>query len=279
MTVEQMQGIAQEVLGSQSNYITRENAAHDELIGLRIYDLPLFGVADAHDPLFLTLRDPKVTCSQALLPTDILLDAVSVISWFLPYEQEIRRQNGESITQMSDAWRHARIEGQDVNLLLGEALCRGLEAEGATAIQVANSPYYECPQPYCSNWSERHVAYIAGLGTFGLSKGLITEKGMAGRFGSIVTNMMFPITKRPYESPFEYCTMCGACARRCPASAIHPELGVAQGKLHTQCGPFVLATTLEQRCGSGTRSRYGCGKCQVRVPCEHGIPLSEHRNG
>ena len=33
--------------------------------------------------------------------------------------------------------------------------------------------------PYISTWSERHAMYAAGLGTFGLSKGLITKKGMA----------------------------------------------------------------------------------------------------
>jgi len=30
-----------------------------------------------------------------------------------------------------------------------------------------------------SNWSERHVAFIAGLGTFGLSRSLITPLGTA----------------------------------------------------------------------------------------------------
>ena len=36
-----------------------------------------------------------------------------------------------------------------------------------------------------SDWSERHAAYAAGLGTFGLTRALITEKGIAGRFGSL----------------------------------------------------------------------------------------------
>ena len=42
-----------------------------------------------------------------------------------------------------------------------------------------------------SKWSERHAAYACGLGTFGLSKGLITEKGMAGRFASIIVSEVF----------------------------------------------------------------------------------------
>lgn len=79
---------------------------------------------------------------------------------------------------------------------------------------------------FASNWSERHVAYICGLGTFGLSKGLITKKGIAGRFGSVVTSAVLPVTQREYSNPFEYCTMCGKCAINCPAHAIDTEKGI-----------------------------------------------------
>ena len=85
-------------------------------------------------------------------------------------------------------------------------------------------------EPYASNWSERHVAYVCGLGTFGLSKGLITERGMAGRFGSIVTDAELAPTPRKYSDPFEYCTKCGACQFRCPAKAIDKSRGPALAK-------------------------------------------------
>lgn len=49
---------------------------------------------------------------------------------------------------------------------------------------------------YTSNWSERHVAFVCGLGTFGLSKGLITEKGIAGRLGSLIVSEKFEPRKR-----------------------------------------------------------------------------------
>jgi hypothetical protein len=44
-------------------------------------------------------------------------------------------------------------------------------------------------QNVTSNWSERHSAYIAGLGTFCLSYSLISEKGCAGRYGTVVTDL------------------------------------------------------------------------------------------
>ena len=47
-------------------------------------------------------------------------------------------------------------------------------------------PYFEKTyrtdgKGYFSNWSERHIAYAAGLGTFSLSDGFIIERGIAHR--------------------------------------------------------------------------------------------------
>ena len=129
-------------------------------------------------------------------------------------------------------------------------------------------------RPYVTDWSERHVAYAAGLGTFGLSKGLITAKGMAGRIGSVITDAPFAPTPRPYSSPFEYCTICGACQARCPAGAIDKSKGCALGKDQTICGPYVMGSKLPPH-GPKQLVRYGCGKCQVCVPCETGIPAQK----
>lgn len=272
MTIEKLQQIAAVILEQDINYVTAENAVNEELIGLRFYGEPLFGVADAKDPLFLKLREPGIVGEGALLPEDILPSAKSVISWFLPYTDEVRRANGESMSEPSDAWRQARIEGQDTDFALGDAVCHALEAEGFAAIQVSKSGSFKMLAPFCSNWSERHVAYIAGLGTFGLSKGLITEKGMAGRFGSVITDAELMSTVRPYRTPFEYCIMCRTCARNCPAGAIDFSKGVCEGKDHIPCKAFLKTTEEIQRCGAGERFRYGCGKCQVNVPCECSNP-------
>ena len=96
---------------------------------------------------------------------------------------------------------------------------------------------------------------------------------MAGRFGSVVTTAAFPVTERKYDNPFAYCTMCGACQKRCPVSAIDASKGCAFGKDHTICGPYIEDGTLDPH-GPNQIVRYGCGKCQVGVPCEHAIPGS-----
>lgn len=274
MTIDKLRELTTVLLRQDINRVTLQNAVCRDLIGLRFFDNPIFGVAAVGDPLFQALRQPGVVGPGVLLPEEILPSAKSVISWFLPFTEAVRSANGESLTQPSDAWRQARIEGQDANFAVGDAICHALKTEGHAAIQVSKSDHFKMLAPFCSNWSERHVAYIAGLGTFGLSKGLITEKGMAGRFGSIITDADLPPTPRAYQTPFEYCIMCGACAENCPVCAIEPSKGVAEGKNHPTCSAFLQTTEKMQPCGEGGRFRYGCGKCQVSVPCEHRNPSS-----
>ena len=76
-----------------------------------------------------------------------------------------------------------------------------------------------------SNWSQRHAAYAAGLGTFGLSDGFITAKGVAIRVGSVVCDVALVPSARPYRNHQENCLhyregTCGRCIERCPADAI-----------------------------------------------------------
>ena len=89
---------------------------------------------------------------------------------------------------------------------------------------------------FASNWSERHAAHAAGLGTFGLCDGLITPVGKAMRCGSVVARIKIPATPRPYKHHREYCLFftkgtCGKCIKRCPAEAVTKE-GHKQGEMH-----------------------------------------------
>jgi epoxyqueuosine reductase QueG len=128
-----------------------------------------------------------------------------------------------------------------------------------------------------SNWSQRHVAFAAGLGTFGLSDGFITEKGMALRCGSVVTDAALASTERKHDGPYGNCLFyrgvpCMKCAERCPADAI-----TAEGHDKKRCMMFVLVEQKEILAELGRADGYigdyvGCGLCQTRVPCEHGIP-------
>ena len=102
-------------------------------------------------------------------------------------------------------------------------------ASGCEAVAPTNHPSWERKVSerygFASVWSERHAAYVAGLGTFGLCDGLITPAGKAMRCGSVVARIQIPPTERPYTDHHAYCLhfshgTCGKCIERCPAGAI-----------------------------------------------------------
>lgn len=267
---------------SELNYIREEDAIAPEYAGVRFFDEPLIAIADAADPYFTGLfKEPQVIGPHFREPELWLEGAKSVISFFLPFTKAVCDSNrpavdvpyDEAITNQrcSALWLHGRVEGQHFIDVLSAEICAFLEEQGYHAVAPSISPEFTTVNFFSSNWSERHVAYAAGLGTFGLSKGLITEKGMAGRIGSVITNAVFPPTARKYSDPFAYCTMCGACQRHCPAGAIDVTKGCALGKDQRICGLYVKGSFLPPQGPNGV-VRYGCGKCQVGVPCEHSIP-------
>lgn len=54
----------------------------------------------------------------------------------------------------------------------------------------SDSPYLDQPLiGIASRWSERHAAYAAGLGTFSLSDGFISSRGIAHRCGLCQTKV------------------------------------------------------------------------------------------
>ncbi|MHB1315929.1 MAG: 4Fe-4S binding protein [Christensenellales bacterium] len=251
------------ILQSPANRVQKEDAITQELCGLAFFDEPVFSFGDAGDPMFLALKQPPAVGLHFMLPTDWLPEAKTVISFFLPFTNAVKKSNVKDPLP-SSAWLHARIEGQECIRQLCLVLKSHIEAMGYKVIVPLTDPRFwsKSGPVYTSNWSERHVAFVCGLGTFGLSKGLITRAGIAGRFGSLITDMELPYDTRPYTDLYEYCTRCGSCAKRCPVYAI----SINEGKLHPPCSAWVDETR-------GKYSpRYGCGKCQVAVPCESGIP-------
>lgn len=236
-----------------------------EFGGINIYDRPLVAVAAADDPMFKKLQEPEVVGPEHLLPQDFVPGAQSVISYFLPFSKEIREANRVAGLP-ADEWVYGRIEGEQFNDELRRFIVTLLASEGVRAVAPQLDEKFK-KFAVKSNWSERHVAFIAGLGTFGLHKSFITEKGSAGRFGSVVTDMQFPVTERRYQDIYANCSWfrdgsCGACIWRCPSGAISE-----QGKDKYKCRKYIREV-IEPKFAP----RYGCGKCQTNVPCEYQIP-------
>ncbi|HNW94161.1 MAG TPA: 4Fe-4S binding protein, partial [bacterium] len=221
---------------------------------------PLVGVAAGDDPLFAQLRDERVIGPGHRSPQEWLPGAIAVVVWFLPYTQAIRMSNRRAPAMPSTGWLFGRVEGEAINNAVRDGAVRALTAAGARAVAPPRTAAFAVTENR-ANWSERHAAFIAGLGTFGLSRALLTVRGCAGRIGSVITDSALPPTPRAYRALDEYCTQCRACVARCPAGAI-----TAAGKQHPPCAAF-LRQTKEQ-----FAPRYGCGKCQTAVPCECSLP-------
>lgn len=267
------------VENSEDNVITKTIALSETVIGMKIFEAPIFAFGAADDEYFRLLKEPSAIGEHFLLPHEWLPQSKTVISFFLPFTEAVKKGNRRDMLWPSEEWLHGRIEGQAFLIKLCQYLNSELINAGYTSIVPSlderfwakersnNSPqatdnHNETTLSFTSNWSERHVAFVCGLGTFGLSKGLITQKGIAGRFGSIITELYLPPSQREYKRIYEYCSMCGACGKNCPVNAI----SMTSGKNHVTCSDF-LARTAEKY-----KPRYGCGKCQIGVPCESSVP-------
>ena len=249
---------------SPLNYVSAEIAMDPEYIGLKLFDPPIFAFGAADDEIYNEFKSPEIIGDQFRKPTDFLQGAKSVITFFIPYTERIRISNAQDYDWPSREWLHGRIEGQTFVKALCIHICDFLTHSGYKSLIPSFDKDFKVGSETnrdTSNWSERHIAYACGLGTFGLSKGIITEKGTCGRLGSIVTELELPSSGRPYKDAYEYCLKCGTCFPHCPVRAITEE-----GKDDVRCGKFLDAVTKKHA------PWYGCAKCQVGVPCESAIP-------
>lgn len=249
--------------------------------GLVVFDEPLIGVSSSNDSIYTIFKRKDVVGEDFRLPDWWLPEAKSIISFFLPFTEQVRKSNRGDPDTTSPEWLHARVEGQDFITLYTEKVKEYFDGRGIkTCVPATDKRFAELSYPLpegnpkgmqiTSNWSERHVAYASGLGTFCLTRGLISAKGVAGRYASIIISEYVEPDERPYIGVSDYCIMCGECIKRCPVHAISLD----GGKNQKLCKELLAVTRAEKYA-----PRYGCGKCQVGVPCEDGIPNPAFRKG
>lgn len=264
--------------------------------GSPFFDEPLVGFVSGADPIFRKLKE--AVGPFHLTPHEVMAstatkdgfsppepDDIGVISYILPISEKTRRENASMRDGPSERWAHTRLFGEQFNKKLQSHLVDILREAG----YIACAPELDeglfrlitaTDRGRASTWSQRHVAYAAGLGTFGLSDGLITVKGKAHRCGSVVVNQRMDSPQRPSDI-HAYCTFyqkggCMVCARRCPVGAIGDS-----GHDKERCAEFVYGQEemIMERYGIDI---YACGLCQTGVPCESCIPagvLDQERQG
>ncbi len=238
----------------------------DEYIGMRFFLPPILSIGRADDPGFMEMKRPEAVGPHFRLPTEWLPEAKSVISLFLPFTERVITSNMADPIQPSWEWLFTRVDGQQHLLATGALVADALRGEGYCAVVPQTDDRYimrtspkqtELPIPvWSSNWSERHVGFVTGLGTFGRHTNFISRRGCCGRIISIVTDWETEPDEKDYSGLYDYCSDCGACYRVCPGDALKPE-----GKNKSACSAFLAVNCVQYA------PRYGCGKCQSGLPC------------
>jgi epoxyqueuosine reductase len=263
---------------------SKENTIHDPSHE-KAWDHPLVGFSRGDDPLYDAYREhvgpfhwtPWEIFTMTFPDITVKPGDLTIVSWILPQTEPTKADNRKETTYASERWAKTRLYGEQINDRLRKHVVTVLQENGYRAIAPVLSPQWSQKTSdrygFSSTWSERHAAYASGLGTFGLSDGLITERGKAVRIGSVVALINIPPSPRPYDNHQSYCLffsqeICGKCIPRCPVGAI-TEAGHDKIKCFNHC----YKTSKDY-----TKFHYGldvgaCGLCQTKVPCESKIPV------
>lgn len=254
------------------NEIAKFIQEHDQESTLKNkWTTPLVGFADADHSDFPMLR--AIVHPKHEMPQDVLPNARIVIAYFIPFTEKVVRGNS-SPGLASPEWAQVYEETNAMFKKLNEHLISLLEAEGYQGAVSKEASVFD-REAILSRWSQRHIARIAGLGTFGLNNMLITEAGCCGRISTVVTNLDV-LPDEPLST--EYCLYkrdgsCGACVRRCPTGALTAEgfdrktcfaRCLENAKEHNQFGNSYAAKAGEETEDSGSEV---CGKCLINLPC------------
>ncbi len=219
---------------------------------------PLIKFADAEDPIFNKLKE--AAGSQHALPAELLPDAATVISYFIPLSKDVVNSNIEG-RMSSREWAQAYL---DLNELIGELdryLKKEIEDMGYKAVIIPTRIDFD-KNTFKNYWSHRHAAYAAGLGKFGLNNMLITEQGCCGRFASLVTNLKIEPSERQEK---EYCLYkagedCRECVDRCVNGSLQVDKFDAE-----KCYQMLIYNDLYH--SDLLKATEVCGKCCVGIPC------------
>ena len=259
---------------------TLQNQAGD-----RAFENPLVGFSKGDDPIYLDYKNhvgpfhwtPLEIFRLSFPGLETSADELTVISWILPHIEATKRDNRRESQYPAERWARGKNYGEPFNVQLRKHLVDALQQKGIEAVAPTLTSQFSRKMSdkygFASTWSERHAAYASGLGTFGLSDGLITPRGKAMRAGSVIARIRIAPTPRAYSDHHAYCLfytrgICGKCIQRCPVDAISES-----GHDKVACRRYLNEATVEYIKSQYNLDGKSCGLCQTAVPCESKIPV------
>jgi len=207
--------------------------------GGNIFSNPVIGVAQGDDPIFQKFKE--YIGSEHLTPLEMWIASgynklpasdLRVVSIIFPFDEKVRK-GSDNITTLprmklpAEIYAVARNYGNEFKRKIVRLTINYFKAKGYDAMSGMFSDAYTIflKKGFYSTWSERYIAFAAGLGTFGLHEGLITDVGCNIRLASVITNAPIKITRRKTDEPHANCLYyakgtCKDCMKNCPANAI-----------------------------------------------------------
>ena len=270
-----------------------ENKMEYPFLGERIFEEPLVGFVRGNDPIFDRFKEVigphhftpwEIMCRQAenngVKPPEP--EDISVVSFVMPFSQKTKMDNAAAVEWPAERWAQTRLLGEIFSQTFVREIVTDLMGRGILAIAPDVTPMFNKKRypkvGWASPWSHRHIAYAAGLGTFGMHDFLITEKGAAHRLGSFVVNLKLALNRQRPEDIHANCLhyqgrQCLKCAKRCPVAAITAE------HAHNKETCYQKVADSLKYCNKHYHIFiYGCGLCATGVPCESEIPKPIQRN-
>lgn len=259
-----------------------------------IVEEPIVAFADGDDPIFQDFK--KIIGEFHLTPREILekhiaaknwrfgtvnsIDSIGIVSWALPLTKKTCLVEREVPLGGSPRYNHSRWIGIRLYESVEQYVASLLEVLQCHALAPTRSKFFEIKQMpgnwMAANWSERHIAYASGLGTFGLNGLMITSRGCAVYLGSVVCDKaLTPTPRNPNplaNCPFYQDESCRLCIEHCPGSAISKE-----GRSNIACLKNLRdEQTIKVKNLGLDEGLIGpapsCGRCSTGVPCEDRIP-------
>jgi epoxyqueuosine reductase QueG len=226
----------------------------------KMWKEPIIEIISANNEKLKILK--KSVSLEHFMPYNILPDAKSIICFFIPFQENIVKSNIKG-TMASEEWAKAYIKTNDLIKTINDNIEILMGKNGYKAGKISATTHNFDVKKIISNWSHRHIAYIAGIGTFGVNNMLITKNGCCGRFGSIIINYELNKYKQVNEIK-EKCLnklngTCGVCRKKCAVNAY--ENGIFnRHRCYEQC---LENAKYHEKIGYADV----CGKCLVGLPC------------
>jgi len=250
-----------------------------------MWDVPFFGVSNGDDPYYNFLKEhigefhwSPLEAFRLKYPGESTEKQLRVVSICFPQTMESKETQSKETVCPSREWIVTRGEWEPLIREFSEKLTKSFDEIGIRSASIELLPglmvHKDGNFGLSSTWSHRHAAYVSGLGTFGLSDGLITEKGKAVRFTTLILEAPLEVSERSYENHHQWCLYfqdgsCGVCMSRCPIQAI-----TEQGHDKNACENYEEIFSTKYWPEDIERGNYilGCGLCQVGIPCQNSRP-------